>query len=143
MTREPYVNGTAMIDSAIVADAENAFDDGWTIHPEDMEEADPPDARFRTVYMGGAGWREWGSNEGCVNWFTAGKCIGMKTCPGFTVGVTKARARTAARRDTTSTTPPNPPSCCWTSVAAESASDAPPGPRPYSAAICGNTGCGA
>src|SRR5436309_1857840 len=41
--------------SAIVADAESAFDDGWLLHPEDAEEGDAPDTRFRTVYLGGAG----------------------------------------------------------------------------------------
>jgi hypothetical protein len=36
----------------IVADAETAFDDGWPAHPMDDE---PETARFRTVYLGGAG----------------------------------------------------------------------------------------
>ncbi len=39
----------------IVADAEGLFDDGWQLHPEDKEEGDDPAARFRTVYLGGAG----------------------------------------------------------------------------------------
>jgi hypothetical protein len=41
--------------AAIVADAEAAFDDGWAMHPEDVEEGDDPATRFRTVYLGGAG----------------------------------------------------------------------------------------
>lgn len=41
--------------SSIAADAESAFDDGWTMHPEDVEEGDDPATRFRTVYLGGAG----------------------------------------------------------------------------------------
>jgi lanthionine synthetase-like protein len=41
--------------AAIVADAESAFDDGWKVHPLDAEPDDPPDTRFRTVYLGGAG----------------------------------------------------------------------------------------
>jgi lantibiotic modifying enzyme len=35
----------------IVAEAEEAFDDGWPSHPEDSDEP----RRFRTVYLGGAG----------------------------------------------------------------------------------------
>jgi hypothetical protein len=41
--------------ASIVADAESAFDDGWPLHPVDAEKDDDPAARFRTVYMGGAG----------------------------------------------------------------------------------------
>ena len=41
--------------ASIVADAESAFDDGWLLHPLDKEKDDDPGARFRTVYMGGAG----------------------------------------------------------------------------------------
>jgi hypothetical protein len=41
--------------ASIVADTEAAFDDGWPLHPEDAEEGDDPAARFRTVYLGGAG----------------------------------------------------------------------------------------
>ena len=41
--------------SSIVAEAESTFDDGWTMHPEDVEEGDDPATRFRTVYLGGAG----------------------------------------------------------------------------------------
>src|SRR4051794_11123455 len=38
--------------AAIVADAEDAFDDGWPTHPLDEPEEEP---RFRTLYIGGAG----------------------------------------------------------------------------------------
>ena len=41
--------------AAIVAEAEGAFDDGWPMHPDDMEDGDDPATRFRTVYFGGAG----------------------------------------------------------------------------------------
>ncbi len=41
--------------ASIAADAESAFDDGWPLHPHDADEDDEPDARFRTVYLGGAG----------------------------------------------------------------------------------------
>jgi hypothetical protein len=40
---------------SIVADAEDAFADGWAIHPQDEDGDDPPGARYRTVYLGGAG----------------------------------------------------------------------------------------
>jgi hypothetical protein len=40
---------------AIVADVERAFDDGWRLHPQDKSDDDDPRARFRTVYLGGAG----------------------------------------------------------------------------------------
>ena len=40
---------------AIVADAESAFDDGWTMHPHDVDPGDDPATRFRTAYLGGAG----------------------------------------------------------------------------------------
>jgi hypothetical protein len=40
--------------AAIVADAESAFDDGWPLHPRDQD-GEPPGARLRTVYLGGAG----------------------------------------------------------------------------------------
>lgn len=40
---------------AIVADAEDAFDDGWTTHPSDSEGPEDDARRFRTVYLGGAG----------------------------------------------------------------------------------------
>ena len=41
--------------AAIVADAESAFDDGWSLHPEDADPGDDPATRFRTIYIGGAG----------------------------------------------------------------------------------------
>jgi hypothetical protein len=41
--------------ASIVADAESAFDDGWPLHPQDKEDEDDAGARFRTVYLGGAG----------------------------------------------------------------------------------------
>ena len=41
--------------ASIVADAENVFDDGWPMHPQDVEEGDDPATRLRTVYLGGAG----------------------------------------------------------------------------------------
>src|ERR1700730_5013545 len=41
--------------AAIVADAESAFDDGWSLHPQDDDGDDASAPRFRTVYMGGAG----------------------------------------------------------------------------------------
>ncbi len=41
--------------ASIVADAESAFHDGWPTHPDDVDEDDDASARFRTVYIGGAG----------------------------------------------------------------------------------------
>jgi hypothetical protein len=41
--------------ASIVADAENAFDDGWRMHPQDVEAGDDASTRFRTDYLGGAG----------------------------------------------------------------------------------------
>jgi hypothetical protein len=41
--------------AAIVADAERAFDDGWVMHPLDVEPGDNPASRFRSTYIGGAG----------------------------------------------------------------------------------------
>jgi Lanthionine synthetase C-like protein len=41
--------------TAIVADAESAFDDGWPLHPQDQDDDDDPTTRFRTMYLGGAG----------------------------------------------------------------------------------------
>ena len=38
----------------VAADAEHAFDDGWLVHPLDLEDEDPA-TRFRTIYLGGAG----------------------------------------------------------------------------------------
>lgn len=40
---------------SIVADTENAFDDGWPTHPQDVVEDGDASTRFRTVYVGGAG----------------------------------------------------------------------------------------
>ncbi len=40
---------------AIVADVEEAFDDGWPTHPADQDDDLPPGTRLRTVYLGGAG----------------------------------------------------------------------------------------
>lgn len=39
----------------IVEDAEGAFDDGWSTHPQDVDEEGDAERRFRTVYFGGAG----------------------------------------------------------------------------------------
>ena len=39
----------------IADDAESAYDDGWTIHPQDIEDASEEGRRFRGVYLGGAG----------------------------------------------------------------------------------------
>ena len=41
--------------TAIVADTERAFDDGWPAHPRDLYEGDDPAMRLRSVYEGGAG----------------------------------------------------------------------------------------
>lgn len=41
--------------ASIVADAESAFDDGWPTHREDVDGEDDASARFRAVYLGGAG----------------------------------------------------------------------------------------
>ena len=41
--------------ASIVAGAESAFDDGWSMHPRDVEKDDDPATRFRTVFLGGAG----------------------------------------------------------------------------------------
>jgi hypothetical protein len=38
--------------AAIVADAEQAFDDGWSVHPLDEDERTPP--KPHTLYLGGA-----------------------------------------------------------------------------------------
>ena len=43
---------------AIVADAEDAFDDGWPAHPQDLLEHEDPATRFRSLYLGGAGVAE-------------------------------------------------------------------------------------
>jgi len=41
--------------ASIVADAEDAFDDGWPTHSKDVEEEGDASTRFRTIYLGGAG----------------------------------------------------------------------------------------
>ncbi len=41
--------------ASIVADSENAFDDGWTTHSLDVLEPADETTRFRTMYLGGAG----------------------------------------------------------------------------------------
>jgi Lanthionine synthetase C-like protein len=52
---EPWSVGRARAAiAAIVAAAEGAFDDGWPIHPQDIDD-EAPETRFRTVYFGGAG----------------------------------------------------------------------------------------
>jgi len=56
LTDEPWSAERARAAIAsIVADAESAFDDGWTTHPRDVVEDDDASTRFRTVYLGGAG----------------------------------------------------------------------------------------
>jgi Lanthionine synthetase C-like protein len=55
-TGEPWsVERARAAIAAIVADVERAFDDGWPLHPHDKSDEDDPAARFRTVYLGGAG----------------------------------------------------------------------------------------
>ena len=39
----------------IAEDAEEAFDDGWPTHPQDIDAEGGEERRFRTVYLGGAG----------------------------------------------------------------------------------------
>ena len=39
----------------MVDDAEEWFDDGWPTHPQDRDEGDDEERRFRTTYLGGAG----------------------------------------------------------------------------------------
>jgi Lanthionine synthetase C-like protein len=41
--------------ATIVAETEDAFDDGWLTHPLDVDEDGDATTRFRTVYFGGAG----------------------------------------------------------------------------------------
>ena len=41
--------------ATIVADAEDAFEDGWPAHPQDLFEGEDTARRLRTVYDGGAG----------------------------------------------------------------------------------------
>jgi Lanthionine synthetase C-like protein len=56
LTDEPWSADRARTAIAtIVADAERAFDDGWSMHPLDVGKDDDPASRFRTVYLGGAG----------------------------------------------------------------------------------------
>jgi hypothetical protein len=56
LTDEPWSAAIARTAIAsIVADTESAFDDGWPLHPQDQEDGDDEGARFRTVYLGGAG----------------------------------------------------------------------------------------
>ena len=56
LTDEPWnVERVSAAIRAIVADAEESFDDGWPTHPADQDEVLPPWARLRTVYLGGAG----------------------------------------------------------------------------------------
>jgi hypothetical protein len=56
LTDEPWSAETARTAIAsIVADTESAFHDGWPTHPQDIDEDDDASARFRTVYLGGAG----------------------------------------------------------------------------------------
>ena len=53
---EPWSAETARTAiAAVVADTEDAFDDGWPAHPQDLLEHEDPVRRFRTVYAGGAG----------------------------------------------------------------------------------------
>jgi hypothetical protein len=56
LTDEPWdpVRVQATI-RAIVADAEDAFADGWPTHPEDSDGPKDDERRFRTIYLGGAG----------------------------------------------------------------------------------------
>lgn len=41
--------------AAIVADAEEAFDDGWPLHPLDLDERHDAARSYRTLYFGGSG----------------------------------------------------------------------------------------
>jgi hypothetical protein len=41
--------------TAIVDDAETAFDDGWPLHPQDDDGDEASVSHLRTVYCGGAG----------------------------------------------------------------------------------------
>lgn len=53
---EPWDNAKVRLAiRAIVADAENAYDDGWPIHPLDEDEENGAGSRLRTLYLGGAG----------------------------------------------------------------------------------------
>ena len=56
LTEEPWSAARARAAIAsIVADTEDAFDDGWPTHPRDVYEDSDASTRFRTVYLGGAG----------------------------------------------------------------------------------------
>jgi hypothetical protein len=56
ITDEPWSADRARTAIAsIVADAEGAFDDGWSTHPLDADNEDEARKRFRTLYLGGAG----------------------------------------------------------------------------------------
>ena len=56
LTDEPWNAETARTAiGTIVANAESAFDDGWSTHPQDVVEKGDASTRFRTVYCGGAG----------------------------------------------------------------------------------------
>ena len=39
----------------IAEDAEESFDEGWRTHPQDIDDPDDAERRFRTVHLGGAG----------------------------------------------------------------------------------------
>jgi hypothetical protein len=39
----------------IAEDAEESFAEGWRTHPQDLDDGDDAERRFRTVYLGGAG----------------------------------------------------------------------------------------
>ena len=41
--------------AGIVADAESAFEEGWPMHPQDVDSPVDASRRFRAVYLGGAG----------------------------------------------------------------------------------------
>jgi hypothetical protein len=52
VTDEPWsAERTRAAIASIVADTENAFDDGWPLHPVDTDKDDDPAMRFRTVYL--------------------------------------------------------------------------------------------
>ena len=56
MTDEPWsADKVHTAIATIVADAEDAFEDGWPAHPLDLFDGDDPATRLRTVYDGGAG----------------------------------------------------------------------------------------
>jgi hypothetical protein len=56
LTDEPWdVDKTRAAIVSIVADAEDAFDDGWPLHPLDVLEGEDESRRLRGMYDGGAG----------------------------------------------------------------------------------------